>query len=70
MEYIQKQNVLTILKTIESPVDGLVTTEKINYLPTIQIINCCDCLYHMDCEIEKLLPNTTTKFCSYGKQKG
>ena len=70
MEFLNKQNILTILKSIESPIDGFVVTEKINILPTTQIVYCKDCVFHMDCEIEKILPNTNIKFCSYGKQKG
>lgn len=70
MEFLNKQNILTILKSIESPIDGFVVTEKINILPTLQIVHCENCVFHMDCEIEKILPNTDNKFCSYGKQKG
>ena len=43
--------------------------EFLNTFPRINIVNCKDCMFHLDCQIEKLIPDTECKFCSYGKKQ-
>jgi len=69
MDYIKKEDIVSsLVELMNTPVDEFVATKKLNKLTAIQIIPCEQCRFHMDCHIEKLLPNTgKQKFCSYGK---
>lgn len=75
MEYICKEE---ILQTYEEQFNSLDIQNrevyripnKINELSTMTITTCNDCRFHMDCNIEKILPGEMDKkFCSYGKTK-
>lgn len=69
MDYVRKEDVQSSLaELMNTPVNEFIATKKLNELLTVKIIPCEQCRFHMDCQIEKLLPETEgQKFCSYGK---
>lgn len=68
-EYIQLQHFIE--QYIKDSKDKEVAYKFINELDRMNIIHCEQCMFHLDCNIEKLLPGfTDSKFCSYGKMRG
>ena len=67
MKYIRKQDVLAAIESISSLDDNLKVFHRLRTLDTVELINCAQCRFHMDCKIEKLLPESDNKFCSYAK---
>lgn len=68
-EYTQLQHFIE--QHIKDSKDKEVAYKFINELDRMNIIHCEQCMFHLDCNIEKLLPGSTdSKFCSYGKMRG